>query len=163
MPEVSQVAQALSFTVLGKAMPGGSKKAYVINGKAVVTEASNNKSWRQEVAAAGQLAMGSSPLLLNALEVSMTFVRPRPKGHYRSGKNAHLLKSNAPAWPTTKPDVLKLARLAEDALSSVVYRDDAQIAAEHLFKVYGVPERLEITVRELGLFDLFAQSVDLAL
>jgi Holliday junction resolvase RusA-like endonuclease len=47
----------------------------------------------------------------------------------------------------TRPDVLKLARAAEDALTGIVWRDDSQIVHETLAKVYGEPERLEVAVR----------------
>lgn len=162
MQAASTQSEALAFTVIGIAKPAGSKKAFVINGKARITDASNNKSWRQEVSQAGANAMNGAPLLLGALEVGMTFIRPRPKGHYGTGRNAGVLRTSAPVWPTTKPDVLKLARLVEDALTGVVWRDDAQIAVEMLFKTYGEPERVEIHVRELGI-ESFGQGVDFGL
>jgi len=42
--------------------------------------------------------------------------------------------------------VLKLARGVEDALSGILYMDDAQIVSERLTKLYGSPARVEITV-----------------
>ena len=45
--------------------------------------------------------------------------------------------------------MLKLARAVEDALTGIVWRDDAQIVDEQLSKVYGEPARVEVDVAEL--------------
>ena len=50
---------------------------------------------------------------------------------------------------TTMPDIDKLARCALDALTGIVFRDDAQIVDLHATKRYGEPERAELTIREL--------------
>ena len=52
-------------------------------------------------------AGAGAELLRDAVIVEMRFYRVRPKSHYRSGKNSHLLKPGAPPVPTHKPDVLK--------------------------------------------------------
>ena len=43
--------------------------------------------------------------------------------------------------------MLKLARAVEDAMSGVVYRDDAQVVTEVLRKRYGEPARAEVAIR----------------
>jgi predicted short-subunit dehydrogenase-like oxidoreductase (DUF2520 family) len=48
--------------------------------------------------------------------------------------------------------VLKLARGVEDALTGIVWRDDAQIVVEHLEKRYGSPARCEVRVKYLGVY-----------
>ena len=62
---------------------------------------------------------------------------PRPKGHYRTGKNALILRKNAPEHPTTKPDATKLLRSTEDALTGILWKDDAQIWCQNVTKTYG--------------------------
>ena len=101
----------------------------------------NKKSsgWKKEVKEVAREAY-AGPLLDEPLRVRLTFVRVRPKGHYRTGKNAHLLKDDAPAHPTGKPDVLKLARGVEDALTGVIYRDDSRTVSLEAEKVFGEPE-----------------------
>jgi Holliday junction resolvase RusA-like endonuclease len=137
---------AIAFTVTGNPEPGGSKKAYIVNDRAVVVDANSKvKGWRDQVAAASWAAY-QGDLLRGALAVEFTFFQPRPKGHFGTGKNAGVLKDSAPKYPTTRPDVLKLARAAEDALSKVLYADDSQIVEERLLKVYGEPARCEVTV-----------------
>jgi len=150
--EPAPMLPALAFTVYGQAKPGGSKRAF-LNPKTqqiVVIEDSKNKPWRAEVVAAAAYAMdncGIADPLLGPLAVELRFYRPRPKGHYGSGRNSGVIKASAPAYPTTRPDVLKLARLVEDAMAHVVYADDAQIVDEHLLKLWGSPERCEVHVR----------------
>lgn len=145
----------IQFTVYGQAKPAGSKKAFVNprTGRAVIVDDSKNKSWRQEVAlaaAAGMERADECEPLLGALEVTFVFYRPRPKGHFGTGRNAGVVRESAPAFPTTRPDVLKLARAVEDSLTGIVYADDSQIVDERLVKRWGSPERCEITVREAG-------------
>lgn len=140
----------IAFTVLGKAQPAGSKKAFAFrrsNGAlgATVTDANPNaKAWKQEVASAAREAF-QGHLLGGALRVCFTFYRPRPLGHFKKsgGLNSAGLEA---VHPTTKPDVLKLARGAEDALTGVVWRDDAQIVDERLVKAWGEPARMEVVI-----------------
>lgn len=119
----------VEFFVPGIASPGGSKKAFQ-NPKTgrivVVDDAKGNKAWRDRVASAGSEAMGGRQPFRGALRITLEFFEPRPKGHYGSGRNAGRLLPSAPKYPTKKPDALKLARAAEDALKGIVYVDDAQ-------------------------------------
>jgi Holliday junction resolvase RusA-like endonuclease len=138
----------VAIVVYGDCQPAGSKRAFFRPGMkhpSVVDDNSKSKGWKHVVAySARQVYQG--PLLEGPLRFTATFYRPRLQGHYGSGKNASKLKASAPEYPTTKPDVLKLARAAEDALTNVVWRDDAQIVDEHLFKRWGEPARVEILI-----------------
>ena len=51
--------------------------------------------------------------------VAVHFLFPRPKSHYRTGKNAHLLRAGAPDRPTTRSvgDTDKLCRAILDSLA----------------------------------------------
>lgn len=137
----------IAFTVYGTAEPAGSKRAFVVGGKARVTDA-NRKSapWKQEVASQGAEATADLDLLDGPLAVCFTIYVPRPAGHF--GKAGNVLPS-ARVFPTVKPDLLKLARGIEDALTGIVWRDDSQIVSERLFKMYGEPARVEIQIREI--------------
>lgn len=143
----------VAFTVYGVAKGAGSKRAFVNpkTGQPIVTDDSGKagKTWRQEVTTAGIRAMQEHGLEVfdGPLAVEFVFVRPRPASHYGSGKNANVVKPSAPAFPSTRPDVLKLARAVEDALTKVVWTDDARIVDERIRKVWGSPERCEVAVR----------------
>lgn len=151
---------SVSFTVYGKAETAGSKRGFVNKntGRVIVTD-DNAKSrpWKALVHDAAMQAMmttdGQSrvleigPPLEGPLLLEVTFWIPRPKGHYGSGKNADAPKAGAPFAPTVKPDLLKLTRAVEDALTGLVYRDDAQITAETLQKAYTTGQaRTEVRV-----------------
>jgi len=132
---------SVKFFVPGIPATGGSKRAFVNhkNGKMVVMDdCKRNKDWRAVVALAGKQAMEGNLPLTGALAVFMTFTLPRPKSHFGTGRNAHTLK---PAFlglgHTSKPDVLKLARAAEDALTGICWFDDSQTAYLCLSKIYG--------------------------
>lgn len=141
----------LELEVLGLAQPAGSKRAFrhPKTGRPIVTDANrNSKPWQAEVKAAAVEVMDrvGLELICGPLAVEFTFIKPRPKGHFRTGAKAHLLRPSAPVWPSTRPDVLKLARGVEDALTGVVWRDDAQIVEEYLFKRYGSPPGCRVRV-----------------
>lgn len=144
----------VDFTVYGQPQPAGSKKTlpHRQTGR-MVTMDTNRKAypWKRDVAQAAGLAMQGKPLLDGPLSLTLHFYVPRPKGHY----GVHGLRPSAPVYPTTRPDVLKLARSCEDAMSGVVYRDDAQIVVEILNKSYGEPARCEARVTPL-----YQQSID---
>jgi Holliday junction resolvase RusA-like endonuclease len=52
-------------------------------------------------------------------------------------------------WPVVKPDWDKIARSCSDAMTGIIYLDDAQIVEGHVKKEYGWPERTVITVTKL--------------
>lgn len=143
----------IEFTAYGEAKPGGSKTAFAFKrrdgtiGANVVDSCKTTKSWRHVVASAAREAYDGE-LLDGPLELDLTFYRPHPKGH-RNAKGE--LKPSAPKHPTTRPDVLKLARAVEDSLTGILFYDDSQIVAEHLHKRYGEPARVEVYISEFDL------------
>jgi Holliday junction resolvase RusA-like endonuclease len=90
------------------------------------------------------------------LHVVCTFVFPRPKGHYRTGKNAHLLKDFAPYFHTGTPDVDNLTKFIGDALNGVFWKDDSCICKLIGTKVYtnGHRPRIMITICDATPLDL---------
>lgn len=136
--------------VHGEAQPAGSKRAFVNpkNGRAIVTDANSKaKPWKSQVAQVVGSVLAEHPeigaLWDGPIALELIFYRPRPASHYGTGKNAGILKPSAPAYPVGRPDALKLARGVEDALSGVLYRDDARIVDELLRKRWG-EARVEI-------------------
>ena len=128
-----------TFRVFGQPRPGGSKRAFrhAQTGKIMVVEASKNKDWRAEVKAAAMEAY-DGPCVSGPLKVHFTFFLLRPKMHYGSGKNSDQRKPPF-AWlpgPVKAPDTTKLIRSTEDALTGVVWVDDAQIIVQKGLKLY---------------------------
>jgi Holliday junction resolvase RusA-like endonuclease len=58
-------------------------------------------------------------------------------------------RAAAAKWKTSKPDADNLAKLVKDALSKIVYADDAQVASLVVRKVYGLHARSTISIEEL--------------
>ena len=162
MPTADQkmcIDETIRIVVYGKAEPAGSKRAFALrrrdgsivtraNGVPIINVTDDNKKsrgFKQDVAAAAR-AVYDGPLLDGALDVLMIFFRSRLKGHLRT--DGSVKPSAMDAKPISKPDVLKLARGVEDALTGVVWRDDAQIVDERIRKVYGEPARVEIEIRK---------------
>ena len=126
---------SVAFTVYGVAQPAGSKTAGKSkSGKLFVRDSAKGSApWKRQVAQAAGEAMNGSGLLDGALELSVIFTVVRPKGHF----GARGLRPSAPEHPTVRPDVTKLLRAVEDACTGIVWRDDAQVVAQHAYKQYG--------------------------
>lgn len=157
----------LRIVVFGTPGPQGSKRH--VGGGRMVESSKKVAPWRQDVAAAalkliacgcfeqcGTLTDGwpqTGPLVAR-----MVFSFARPKSHYRTGRNAHLLRDAAPARPAGKPDLSKLLRSTEDALTGLAWKDDALVVDyERAAKVWcrEDPEALDvpgalIVIRPLG-------------
>jgi Holliday junction resolvase RusA-like endonuclease len=148
----------ITFTVFGSAQTAGSKQSFVPldkrtkepfrrpNGGIVVSTVDDNpksKGWKRTVAAAARKAYRGE-LLKGDLAVTIYFFRPRPKSHF--AKNGLSKIGRETPYPSMRPDVLKLARAVEDAITGAVWADDSQIIDEHLFKRWGDPARVEITI-----------------
>lgn len=149
----------IKFSVIGIPQTAGSKRAFPFKrgdgslGVRVSDDNPKGANWKQAVAySALESLNGHRGLLTGALSVTMTFYRPRPAGHFKV--HGELSKAGlSQSAPVSRPDVLKLARAVEDALSLVIYRDDSQIVEEHLFKCWGEPARMEIEIREIDTVD----------
>jgi len=138
--------QVIIIEVVGTPQTRGSKRPFR-RGKKIVMVDDNKRSggWMGQVAdAARQVYTG--PLLRGPVTFEMTFRRARPKGHYGTGRNAGVLKDSAPRYPIGSPDVTKCVRAAEDALTKVVWYDDAQVVSQENHKVYGEPEGVTIVI-----------------
>jgi len=64
-----------------------------------------------------------------ALYMYFYFSLPRPKSHYRTGKNSHLLKDSAPKYPCTSStaDLDNFVKFVKDCLNGLAYHDDCQV------------------------------------
>jgi len=162
-------APLVSIFVLGLPQPAGSKKAFPIykgsgpdrrftGHVSVVDDNSKAGPWKTQIGweARRQYA---GPLLSCPLAVEIIFELPRPAGH--AGARGNLLPSK-PAFPGTKPDVLKLARAVEDALTSILWVDDALIVTERIEKRYGDRPSCRVNVWTLAasVAELLGSSAD---
>lgn len=143
-------AVSVHFRTLGTPAPQGSKR--VMRGRLIDANAATLRPYRAALAADAMDALEArcgdeaTPTRM-AVVVTAVFVLARPAGHWGSGRNAARLRPSAPAWPGVKPDVDKMARAVLDALTGVLWVDDAQVVDLHATKVYGAAPHTVVTVQ----------------
>lgn len=124
----------LSFVVFGSPAPQGSKKFVGVTktGRGLMVESSKKvKPWRMDVKAAAEEVRKANAQLMpldGPLIVSMVFTMPKPASAPKTRRT----------WPDRMPDLSKLARSTEDAISDAgVWADDARVVEySRLAKVY---------------------------
>jgi len=99
--------------------------------------------------------------ILGPVCLQLTCVFARPKCHYRTGRNAHLLKETAPYWYTSTPDADNVLKFVGDALNGIFWKDDRQVIPLPVYRVYGKTPGIQIHLREPTPFDV--QSAMLSL
>lgn len=125
VPETVQAPPSddtVSFFVPGTPVPQGSKTAFVVGKRAVVTDANRAKlkPWRATVADYADIAR----TFAGPVSVTLLFILPRPQ---------------RPRWdtPAVKPDIDKLARAALDGLTDGgLLEDDARVIDLNVKKRY---------------------------
>lgn len=157
------------FVVIGEAKPAGSKTSGVatrmVGGKRVPiigpsgmpktftkdSSGAKGKSWRNDVAEAGLRCRPFDEPLDCRLAAEFVFVTPYAPADY--SKRDGLLRDSIRVAPHVRPDAVKLARAVEDALSTILYTDDARITEERIRKVHVPkdkgPQRCEIRLWRL--------------
>lgn len=142
----------ITCTVYCTPAPQGSKNAHVIPGKngsrprAVISE--NNaktKPFRHVVAQTVLYELSQShsqaPWAVKHVPVWLTL-------NFYLAKPPSVKKSRF--CPSVKPDLDKLCRSTLDALTGVLFLDDAQVVELNASKNYGTPERVEIVCRTMA-------------
>jgi Holliday junction resolvase RusA-like endonuclease len=140
----------LDFFVPGIPVPKGSAKAFVVKGRAIVTQTNRDrqKPWASDISYTAQKEMNGDLPTTEAVSISMTFVMPRPKSHLRANGD---VKGSAPKYPISKPDADKLVRLVLDALTDVVWKDDSQVTELYTEKVYADNCQAGVNIRVGGM------------
>lgn len=129
----------ITFRIYGDAKPAGSKTpCKPIMGKSGKmftplrdSSGAKGKAWRQDVAAAATKAMKGREIINGPVRVWATFYRARPRGHFNA---KGLVKPSAPLYPLSAPDTTKMFRAVEDSMKGIVWRDDAQVVEQIVYK-----------------------------
>lgn len=125
--------ETIEFAVLGEPSPEGSTRAfYIAKLNRTVTTHQNQKSlqaWRNRVATEAQHALGgrdwsSDPHSAYSLVVDFVLTRPASVPRHRR------------VHPTIKPDIDKLVRAINDALTGILFPDDCQVISVTMNKFY---------------------------
>jgi len=126
-----------SFTVKGTPEPKGSTKPFKLPNGRVITTSDNPavKTWEQTI----RFCLQDWPhgVLTGPVALDMTFTLVRPRS----------VSAKRRPQPTVKPDLSKLFRCAEDAMTGIVWHDDAQVTEATVRKVYGETPGLACTIR----------------
>lgn len=165
-------APAFEVTVYGSPAPQGSKSAKrnQHSGRIQLVESSKRvKPWREDVVGAALTVRGKvrgwRPLT-GPLLAEMVFTIARPKTHFGTGRNAGTVRPSAPDLPVGPPDLSKLVRSTEDALTTAgIYRDDALLVryralAKHYHTDHNVvPDVLDVSGCVIRLWRLGTEVV----
>lgn len=109
------------------------------------------KPWMSDVAKAVGDALGTDRAVLRGpVRIEVTFAFVRPKSHYRTGKNAGVLRDDAPFWHCNPGDTDKLQRAIGDALTGIAYADDKQIASWSADKIWDERAYAILTIVDLS-------------
>ncbi|MFC4223542.1 RusA family crossover junction endodeoxyribonuclease [Lysinibacter cavernae] len=128
----------ITIRVKGKPIPQGSKTAFVVKGRAVVTDANAKllKPWRKHVAATAR-EQYTGQMLTGALQVTLLFLFERPASVTRK-------------YPSVKPDVDKVTRAIFDAMTDAgVWKDDALVVDTRQKKEYAATAGVVVTIKEI--------------
>ena len=116
---------SVTFFAAGKAVPQGSTKGFVVNGKVVITSSAKGlMDWRRIVEAEAKDHFDAP--LTGPVLVKLGFLLPRPTSYPKF--------KDVP--PTKRPDIDKLVRACLDALTHVAWLDDSQVVSVFAFKAY---------------------------
>lgn len=133
------VSTPLVITVYGKPITQGSKTKNRWSGVRD-DNAETLHPWRDNVRTATRAALeGRDGFGTDPVGVVIAFVFARPTTHYRTGRNAHLLRDTAPQYPSNRGsgDADKLQRACFDSLTDAgAWKDDSQVVDVHAVKVW---------------------------
>ncbi len=127
----------ISFYVAGEPKPAGSKRAVIKNGKIVIFDTAKNRQWKKDVGTVAKIAMkkfGINKPIEQPVCMKLRFDLKKSAKHNK---------------PVVKPDLTKLVRCVEDAMTGIVYKDDALIIEQHCFKQYADKPGVHITIKTL--------------
>ena len=140
----------IEFFAPGTPRPQGSLRPVVsrTTGRTIVKPSAKMLAWRKVVAAYAKAAYKAKPIT-GPVRVRFTFCFLRPAKHFGTGRNAKVLKANAPILHLIPPDVDKLTRAVCDALTGTIWADDSQVIEVYAVKRYNNQAGLFAVIEEV--------------
>ena len=119
---------SFSIWIPGKATPQGSKKGFVINGRAVLVDASEgNKAWRAHVT--------------QRIREHQEYIRYKGPVHVTVAFYMEKAKTNKKKFMIQKPDIDKLCRSVMDAMTDAeIIEDDSRVISLTAYKYWETDE-----------------------
>ena len=144
------MTEPITLIVLGDPKGQPRPKAFSRGGHARVYDPGTAENFKSQIAMAVKEYGCAGLMLPMPLKVEITCYFKRPKSHYRSGKNADLLKAGLSEYHTSKPDFDNLGKAICDALTHLgVWKDDCQVVDGRIVKKYsGGAARTVITIKD---------------
>lgn len=131
------------FEIVGKPVPQRQSTSCTRNGK--TWRYNPNQADREQMQWQIKPYAPEKPLTC-PVELTLFFFLPIPKG---TGKRLREQMVNRVILPSKRPDIDNLAYLVTNALKGIVYDDDSQVCAQHVYKVYGEVPKTVIRVQTL--------------
>jgi crossover junction endodeoxyribonuclease RusA len=139
----ASIHAAFRAFVPGEPKPQGSMNGFSLGGRIQIVHAKSTDLavWRHAVTATAFDLWGENPALDEPVAVFLDFFLAKPKS---ATKKRYL--------PDRRPDLDKLTRAVLDALTGIVFVDDARIVTllAHKFYASGRPTGVAISVRSVG-------------
>ena len=124
----------IHFTIPGK--PKAKGRPRFGNGRAFTDKAT--QMYEAHARDSYLRAYPNTPPTDKPVAVTITFYLPRPKNHYGTGKNSHIMKESAPKYPCKVPDIDNLIKSVLDGLNKFAFEDDKQVIALTGYKFYAM-------------------------
>jgi len=127
----------ITIRVHGTPIPQGSKVANHFGNGVRDANATKLTPWRTTIHDTATDATRYHDTITGPVRIWLRFAFQRPPSHYRTGRNAHLIKDTAPLYPTNKNDLDKLVRAVLDSLTTAqVWVDDGLVVDVRARKFY---------------------------
>lgn len=137
MTTIPTLGGRIAIRVHGTPIPQGSKTANSFGNGVRDANAAKLKPWRATVTAAAKDQCRYHDTITGPVQLWLRFAFQRPPSHYRTGRNAALIRDSAPRFPSAKNDLDKLQRAVLDALTDAqVWADDGLVVDIRARKFY---------------------------
>ena len=133
----------LEFFVPGKPATAGSKRAFLsktTNKMVVKHDNPRHAEWRRMVRSEAREKMSGEPLIDGPVRMHVIFWMKRP--------GSPSIKKRP--YPIVTPDLDKMVRAINDALTGVVFKDDSQVVVQRAEKFYGETPGARVRVEEMA-------------
>jgi Holliday junction resolvase RusA-like endonuclease len=123
------------------------ERARVAAGRVWSSRTRETVNYQATIRVLSQHAMAGRPPFTGPVELTLRIYVAVPQS---MPKYRRALALTGTLRPTTRPDITNVLKAVEDALSGIVFRDDAQVAITRAAKIYAEHPRLVIEVSEIS-------------